>query len=424
MIRDTSAQDIELRTTNSRMKVWGGSIAFLILVCGMSVYAYPKATALYQSDMQLDASSLRFATVERGNLEQDIAAQGRIVAAVSPTFYARADGAVTLIVRPGDTVSKATLLATIESPQLDSLLSQEMATFDSLVLMIGRQKIEIKSQLLSLTQAAELAQVDLQAAQREMSRAKESMENHLISDVEYRQIEVALNKAKLAHTHTLQSKTLEKERLEFELLSREKEQQRQLLVVEELERQVAELDIRAPFVGIIGTIDVQQKQAVVRNTPLLTAVDMSAFEVEIMIPENYAESMGVGMGATVSIGGNDIKTTLVAISPEVTNGQVSGRLRFERPLEGLRQNQRVNARVLIQSKPNVLKVKRGPFISSSGGRIAYKIIGNTAKRVNVTLGVTSVGEIEVLSGLNEGDRIIISNNELFSQNEQLFISNL
>ena len=424
MIRDTSAQDKTIKSTDRKLKVLSGGIFGLILVFAVSVYAYPKASALYQSDSQLDASSLRFATVERGHLTQDIAVQGKIVAAVSPTFYARADGAVTLFVRPGDIVTVGQLLVSIESPQLNNLLSQEVSTLDSLALMIGRQKIDTKSQLLSLTQETELAYVDLQAAEREMTRAKVSMESHLISDVEYRQIEVALDKAKLEHEHALQSKTLEQERLEFELLSRKKEHQRQSLVVTELQRQVAELDIHAPFDGIVGTVDVQQKQAVVRNTPLLTAVDMSAFEVEVLIPENYAELMGSGLSAVVSIGNDDIDAALIAVSPEVTNGQVSGRLRFEEVLDGLRQNQRVNTRILIESKSNVLKVKRGPFVNSSGGRIAYKVVGNTAKRAGVSLGVSSVGEIEVLAGLNEGDRIIISSNELFNQNEQLFLNNL
>lgn len=424
MIRDTSGQDNVLKAPDKRLKVWGGSIAALALVFAVSVYAYPKATALYRSDMQLDAATLRFATVERGNLEQDIAVQGKVVAAVSPTFYARADGTVTLFVRAGDIVAKGELLASIESPQLNSLLSQEISTLDSLALMIGRHEIDTKAEMLGLKQSSELAYVDLQAAEREMARAKLSKESHLISDVEYRQIEVALDKATLAHSHAQQNKTVEEERLTFELLSREKEHQRQALVVEELQRQVSDLNIYAPFAGIVGTVDVQQKQAVVRNTPLLTAVDMSAFEVEVMIPENYAELMGVGMSAFVSIGNEDIDATLVAVSPEVTNGHVSGRLRFNETLEDLRQNQRVNTRLFIETKPNILKVKRGPFISASGGRIAYKVVGNVAKRVDVSLGFRSVGEIEVLSGLNEGDKIIISSNEQFNKNDQLFISNL
>ena len=424
MIRDTSAQDKAIKYPNGQIKRWLRFMISLFVVVIGSVYAYPKATALYQSEKQIDGSNLRFAVVERGSLAQEVVATGRLIAAISPTFYAQADGAVTLHVKQGDGVSSGDLIASIESPQLSSLLSQEKSTLDALSLMIGRQEIDTKAQLLGLKQAGELAQVDLQAAQREMARAKVSMDSQLISDVEYRQIEVALDKAKLAHTHAQQSEKLEEERLAFELLSRQKEHQRQLLVVEDLQRQVDELDIHAPFDGMIGTVDVQQKQAVVRNTALLTVVDMRAFEVEVMIPENYAELLGPGMNAYVSIGSDNVNATLVAVSPEVDNGQVSGRLRFEQPMNGLRQNQRVNTRLLITSKPNILKVKRGPFISSTGGRIAYRVVGNTARRVNVSLGVSSVGEVEVLSGLSEGDKIIISSSETFNNNEQVFINNI
>ena len=424
MIRDTSAQDKALNRNRYSLKGKLSFVFVLSLVVGISAYAYPKISELYRSEAQLDASLLRFATVQRGDLEHDIAAPGRIVAAINPTFYARADGTVTLYVRAGDAVEQGQKLASVDSPQINSLLSQESSTLEALALAIGRQKIELKSQKLSLKQAVEVAHVDLLAAQREMSRADTSMDSHLISDVEYRQIEVVLDKAKLTYEHAKQVQALENERLEFELLSRQEEHFRQKLIVEDLERQVSELTVYAPFRGVVGTIDVEQKQAVVRNAPLLSAVDMSAFEVEVQIPEIYADLLGQGMATDVSIGNETLEASLVAVSPEVNNGQVSGRIRFNQNVDGLRQNQRVNARILIESKPDVLKVKRGPFVSSSGGKIAYKVEGNTANRINVSLGLSSIGEVEVLSGLKAGDRIIISSHEQYAKNERLFITNL
>ena len=75
----------------------------------------------------------------------------------------------------------------------------------------------------------------------------------------------------------------------------------------------------------------------------------------------------------------------------------------------LRQNQRLTARVILEHKDNVLKIARGDFISSGGGRQAYQVLNNQAIRKPVELGALSVQWVEILSGANEGEQWVISN---------------
>src|SRR5690606_33955704 len=95
-----------------------------------------------------------------------------------------------------------------------------------------------------------------------------------------------------------------------------------------------------------------------------------------------------------------VPATVSAISPEVVNSRVLARVRFdgEQP-PGLRQNQRVSARVLFEEKPDVLMVARGPFLESQGGRFAYVVRDGYAERVPVRIGATSVAAVEILEGL-------------------------
>jgi len=69
--------------------------------------------------------------------------------------------------------------------------------------------------------------------------------------------------------------------------------------------------------------------------------------------------------------------------------------------------------VLIDEKPDVLKLDRGPFLESSGGRFAYVISDGVARRQPVRIGATSVSAVEILDGLQQGDRVVISGSELF-----------
>jgi HlyD family secretion protein len=163
---------------------------------------------------------------------------------------------------------------------------------------------------------------------------------------------------------------------------------------------------------------VNQKAAVAANAALISVVDLSAFEIEFQVPESYADDIGLGMQADVTYGQKNYAATVTAISPEVKQNQVTGRLRFAGEVPpGLRQNQRVSTRIVLESHENALTVQRGSFVDSGGGRVAYVVEDGLARRTPITLGASSIGAIEIASGVNEGDEIIISGTDTFGDAE-------
>jgi HlyD family secretion protein len=124
------------------------------------------------------------------------------------------------------------------------------------------------------------------------------------------------------------------------------------------------------------------------------------------------------MQAEVTYGQQTYPATVTAISPEVKQNQVTGRVRFTGEVPpGLRQNQRVSTRIVLESRDGVLKVQRGPFIDASGGRVAYVVEGGLAQRTAITLGASSIGEVEIAAGLDDGDTIIVSGTDAFGDAE-------
>jgi HlyD family secretion protein len=200
---------------------------------------------------------------------------------------------------------------------------------------------------------------------------------------------------------------LENESLQFELRTKRVERDRQKLLVEDLGRRVADLQVRSPVTGMVGSWAVNQKAAVAENAALLSVVDLSALEVEFRVPESYAADLGLEMQAEITYGGKLYKGRVTSISPEVEQNEVKGRARFDGQVPpGLRQNQRVNVRIIMDARDNVLKVERGAFVDAGG--VAYVLDGDIARRRPVRLGAMSVGEVEILSGLSAGEHIVIS----------------
>jgi HlyD family secretion protein len=102
---------------------------------------------------------------------------------------------------------------------------------------------------------------------------------------------------------------------------------------------------------------------------------------------------------------------------------VTARLRFaDRQPPGLRQNQRLSARSVLDTRRNALQVERGPFVEQDGGRDAYVMDGNQAVRRPIRLGVSSLNAVEILGGANVGDRIVVSGSDQFGDAERVRIS--
>ena len=412
-IRDTSATDTVIERPKSYKRLWWtGAVVLAFVIVG--VVAYPFFSRWIQAEISVPLDRLRLATVTRGDFVRDVGVQGTVVAAVSPTLFAPAQGTVTLAIQAGDTVSEGDVLAMLDSPELNNQLLQEQATLQSLGTEFERQRIEVKRQQLENQQTIDLARVKITAAERELRRAEASHEAKVISEQDYEKAIDDVDTARLEYRHAQQNAGLEVEVMEFELKSDELAVDRQKLLVANFQREVDELSIRSPVTGIVGNLMIDQKAAVVDNQPILTVVDLSAFEVEIQVPESYGDDLKLGMDAEITYSGHSFPGVVTAVSPEVQNNQVTGRVRFaDKPPAGLRQNQRVSVRIVLEASDDVLMVQRGAFLDTGGGRIAYVVRDGLAERRPIQIGASSISSLQIVSGLEEGDTIVISSIDQF-----------
>lgn len=423
MIRDTSAQDIRIDPAPLRRRrlktaaIVAGAIALLLVV------VLPAYNRWASAEISVPLERLRIATVERTDFVRDVGVTGRVVAAVSPTLYASALGTVTLEVNAGDTVEKGQVLAVIDSPEVVNELAREKANLESVSVAWERQKIETRSAELQNQQAVDLAKVRLDAAKREAERAKLSFDEGVMSRQDMEKTYDELATAEVEYKHAVENAALAKDSLAFELRTRRLEVDQQELLVKNLQRRADELTIRAPVAGMVGNLAVEQKATVAANTPVLTVVDLTALEVEAQIPESYADALGLGMPAEINYGTSTYPGIVTAVSPEVNNAQVTTRVRFDGDApQDLRQNQRVSVRIVMETKDDVLTVQRGPFVESGSGRMAYVIRDGLAVRTPIQVGSTSVNSVEIVDGLKEGDRIVISSTDSFENADTVYLT--
>lgn len=339
-------------------------------------------------------------------------------------LYAISAGTVTLKVVAGDVVKQGQELAVIDSPELRSKLAQEQATLAGLEAEASRAALDATLARATGAKLSDQAGLVRTAAQRDLERYQRGFDGGAVPQVDLAKAQDELKKAQIELQHAQQDASLQSQGASLDARNKRLLADRQQAVVDEVKRQVDALTLRAPFDGQVGQVQATQHTQVAANAPILGVVDLSRFEIEIKVPESFARDLAIGMPAQLTSGsGQPFPGEIAAVSPEVVNGEVVARLRFsDKQPPGLRQSQRMSARILLDTRNNVLKVERGPFVEQSGGRYAYVVSGGTAVRRPIQTGVSSLGEVEIVSGLQPGEKIVVSGADLFGDIERVSIN--
>ncbi|MHC9084370.1 efflux RND transporter periplasmic adaptor subunit [Luteimonas sp. RIT-PG2_3] len=422
-IRDTSGQDQAVRAP-TRSLLRSRWLIGVVAAAGVLAVAVWVVSGWSGAGRSYDGARLRVAEVKRGDLVRDLSADGRVITANSPTLYAIAGGTVQLKVVAGDVVARDQELAVIDSPELRSRLVQEESTLANLDGEANRAVLDAQLTRSDAQKLLDQAEIEHTAAGRDLERYQRAYEGGAVPQNELARAQDNLKKALIGLEAARKDFNLQGQGAGIDARNKRLLAERQKAVVAELQRQVEALTLRAPFDGQVGQVQIAQGTNVALNAPILSVVDLSVFEVEIRVPESFARDLAIGVPAQITSTGTQYPAKVSAVSPEVVSGEVTARLRFDEGKQppGLRQNQRLSARIVLDTRPNVLMVERGPFLEQGGGRFVYVVTGNTAQRRQIQAGASSLNAVEILSGLQQGERIVVSGSDLFDNADQVRIS--
>ncbi len=412
-IRSTSAQDVALTAPTlpwyRRRRVQVAAAGAIALAAAL----FFLVRAWSQSGNVVSLGNLELATVTQGNFVDDVAARGTVIAAVSPTLYATAPGTIGYLVHAGDKVVRGQVLAKLASPELENEYEREHATLKSMDAALAQERIELRQQLLTNQEQANLAAVNMNAELRELQRSQQAWRLHVISARKYEAAYDDFSIARLSFEHARQNAGLERERILLDLRTQELKRNAQALLVAGLKQRFEDLTVRSPVNGMVAELGQPDQSHVAQSAPLVTVVDLSALAIQFQVAESLADGIKPGLPADITLDGQTARGVVTAVSPDVQDGWVTGRARFVgRQPFGLRQNEQAAVRIVLGRHDHVLKVERGAFLGPQSQSV-YVLRGDQAVRVPVVLGAASISEIEVLHGLAAGDRVVISDTSSF-----------
>src|SRR5207248_433464 len=222
-----------------------------------TILLLPATRRWWRADRAVDRNTTRTAIVTRGDLQRAISVQARVVAALHPTLFSPAQGIISIKTKAGKQARKGDMLATIESTELRSSLAQASSLLISQPAALERQKIVARQTKRRAEQQGSLSSLRLEAAKRNLDRYQRMLHEGLGNRIDF---ETAQDAVRVAEVEVSQSKnelTMGNETLNFDLRNREEQVKRQESVTAELQKKVDELTVRAPFDGMVATVNVQ-----------------------------------------------------------------------------------------------------------------------------------------------------------------------
>jgi len=175
--------------------------------------------------------------------------------------------------------------------------------------------------------------------------------------------------------------------------------------------QVAGLQVRAGTAGVVQELPLEVGEQVAIGARLAKVVDPTRLRAELRVPEARAHGIALGQPARIDVQGVEVEGRVVHVDPAVEGGSVTVDVTLLGELPaGAKLDLSVDGRIELDRLADVLHVDKPAGVGGKGSVSLFKLApdGQSAARVQVEVGESSVGSVQVLSGLSEGDRVILS----------------
>ena len=350
--------------------------------------------------------------VKRGEMLRQVRGLGTLVPEEIMAIPATTDGRVVRRhMLPGTQVTPETLLLELSNPELQTTMIDSEWQVKAAQATLIDLKVTLESK--RMEQEAELAEI---LAEYHQARLKSDRDQLLFKEGLVVEITMKISKnvaEELKNRYEINKKRLEigKESIESQLAAQQTKVE-QLRAMHELRKsQVEALKVRAGTVGVLQEVAVQVGQQVTAGTTLARVVQPWRLKAELKIPETQAKDVLIGQPVAVDTRNGVIEGKVSRIDPAVQNGTVTvdAQLLGELP-KGARPDLSVEGTIELERLTNVLYVGRPVFGQEKSTITLFKVTpdGREANRIQVKLGRSSVSTIEVLEGLREGDKVILS----------------
>jgi HlyD family secretion protein len=362
--------------------------------------------------LAVEKESVWSETVQRGTFHRQVRGPGTLVPEKIQFISAASAGRVEAVrVEAGSAVSADSVLVELTNPEVEqAALDAELRLREAEAAQADLEA-RLASQILDQEARAFAAEADYQAARLQADADAQLNAEGLIP-------EINLKRSRLQESQLGKRSEIERQRVEKTAeqaaaqLASERARVEQLRTLYELRRrQLADLEVKAGLEGVLQVMDLEVGQRVAPGDVLARVAQPLPLKAELRIPETQAKDVVVGQEAVIDTRNGVVPGVVTRIDPAVQEGYVLVDVRPTAELpRGARPDLSVDGTIELERVEDVLHVGRPAYGQADSTIQLFKMIdgGEKAVRTDVQIGRTSVNTVEILAGLEEGDRVILS----------------
>src|SRR2546421_3510717 len=398
----------------------GVLITFGVVAIGGITYGLSK---LKPAAPTLDRSTAVIGTVKRGEMVREVNGNGTLVPQVTRWVPAPADGRVEkILVQAGIEVSASTVIVDLSNPQMEQQALD--AEFQVKTAEADAENLKVKLESEGMTQQAQIASINAEYSQAKLQLDTDEVlaKQGLVADL--------LLKVSRVHVLDLANRLrVEQQRLvvtgksnKAQLNAQDSRVQQQRALAKLKKDQVDALKVRAGTNGVLQQVSVQEGQQVTPGVNIARIADPASLKAELKVAETQINDVKEGQSAIVDTRNGLIQGRVSRIDPAAREGTFTVDITFTESLpSSARPDLSVDGKIELERLRNVLFVDRPAFGQSQQTVGMFKVSpdGQDAARTQVKLGRTSVSTVEILSGLREGDQVIISDTSSMDNYNQI-----
>ena len=391
--------------------------AIVVVSITVGISKLEPAAPQFSKDSQFTGSA------QRGTFLRNVRGSGTLVPIEIQQISLPVEGRVERMpFLPGKSVTADTVILEMSNPQLQQDLFDAESQLRGGEADLENLRAQLDSQLLS--QQALVTQADSEA---EQARLQVEADQRLFKDQLIPELELKLSR--LRADQLTKRAGIEKERYESSRRSNQAQLASQRSRVEQARalyelrrRQVDMLRVRAGIPGVLQELPVQLGQRMAPGTTLARVARPERLKAQIRIPEVQVKDVTVGMDATIDTRNGKVPGKVIRVAPSVQEGTVTVDVDLIGPLpRGAKPDLSIDGEILIETVPNVVFIPR-PSNGGADQKVEmFKLVdgGKAAVRVPVQFGRASVSYMEIVSGLNPGDVVILGDPSQFDGHDRI-----
>lgn len=388
----------------------GGFIVLIVVVISM------LQTSLKRKDLNIS-------TVDKGVIEVSVSASGKVIPAFEEIINSPINSRIVEVYkRGGDSVDVGTPILKLDLQSAETEYNKQLDEEQMKSLQLEQQRVTNHNKLSEM-------EMNLKVSRMELDRKAVELRNERYLDSlgagttdKVRQVELDYNVSILKLKEDEQKYKNEQALAEADLKVKELELNIFRKSLAETRRTLEDAQIRSPRKAILTYVNNEIGSQIGQGAKVAIVSDLSHFKIEGEIADTYGDRIAAGSKAVIKIGSEKLDGTVSDVTPLSKNGVISFTVQLEEDNhKRLRSGLKTDVYVMNAVKDDVLRIANSSYYVGKGEHELFVVNGNQLLKRKVQLGDSNFEYVEVVSGLQEGDQVIVSDMNAYKDKNKLKI---